>query len=83
MAHTQKRVFRRINSDGTENVITTTWEDNKPTASFKLESTGYSGTRCLTELKGIEDVIGASQITEKAEMYDGEDPQNVFIVGQV
>jgi hypothetical protein len=76
-----KRTFSKSEPDGTRKTVEMSWDSTKPTETFKLEAGGYSGTNCLTELKSIETLIGTHLVTEKPEMYGGEDPQNVFLVG--
>lgn len=81
MADKQTRVFKRHNSDGTTNTVTMSWEKDKPLDTFTMDVDGYKGASCLAELGNVEKLIGISNVIEKPAMYEGEDPQNVFIVG--
>jgi hypothetical protein len=81
VAEKYRRVFRRENEDGTDNAVIVEWDPAKPTQTFALEAEGYQGTNCLNELSNIEDIIGVSAIEEKPEMHEGNDEQDVFIVG--
>jgi hypothetical protein len=76
-----KRIFRRTNADGTENVVEISWDKENPMSTFSLETSGYSGINCLSELENIEALLGSASITEKSEMYGKTDEQEVFIVG--
>ena len=76
-----ERRFVRHNMDGTTQTVVMSWDSNNPLGTMKTEAEGYSGSTCLTELGNIEKVIGAAKIDAKPEAFNGEDPQNVFIVG--
>jgi hypothetical protein len=76
-----KRVFKRLNSDGSENLIVMEWDPRTPLSSFNMDVNGYTGASCLSELGDVERLIGSAAVTEKPEFYQGEDPQAVFIVG--
>lgn len=77
----QRRAFIRRNQDGSEQRIEITWDKNTPSSTFKLESEGFSGASCITELKDLENIIGVGTMEEKPEMHNTTDPRNVFIVG--
>lgn len=79
--NTFKRVFTRINDDGTAETVAVEWKKDAPMASFALDANGFKGDSCVETLRGIEDAIGISELTMKPNSFDSDSDQDVFIVG--
>ena len=80
MSENIKRVFVRTNADGTSESVTIEWKQKEPMATFALDANGFKGDSCVETLRGIEDVIGNSQLTMKPEAFNSGGEQDVFIV---